>query len=153
MGKARHIDQLGFAFDPPAPATAAAALAGLDARVARMVGEALNSDPRAREVIAAEMSVLLEDEVSRAMLDAWSAPGKGLHNISFARMMAFIAVTKRFDLLDRELRAIGASVVVGEETLTVRVGHLRAQLHKIQGELRAIERIAPEIGKGRDETC
>ncbi len=153
MGKARHIDQLGFAFDPPAPATAAAALAGLDARVARMVGEALNSDARAREVIAAEMAVLLEDDVSRAMLDAWSAPGKGQHNISFARMMAFIAVTKRFDLLDRELRAIGATVLVGEETLTARVGHLHAQMNRIQDELRTLKRIAPEIGGGREETC
>ena len=142
------IAQIAFAFDPPAPATHAAALAGIDARVARMVGEALNSDARPREVIAAEMSVLLEDEVSKAMLDAYSAPGKGGHNISFGRMLALVAITKRFDLLDRELRQVGAAVLVGAEIHTARLGHLKSQIANMTAELRAVERMAQPIVRG-----
>lgn len=151
MAKARAINQLAFAFEAPRPATHAAALAGIDARIARMVGEALNSDTRPREVIAAEMSVLMEDVVSKAMLDAYSAPGKEDHNISFARMLALISVTKRFDLLDRELRPIGAAVLVGEEIHTARLGHLKTKIAELQAELRDCERMAQPINRGRSE--
>lgn len=150
MPKARPIplNQLAFAFEQPRPATHAAALAGADARIARMVGEILNSDGRAREVIAAEISVLLEDDVSKAMLDAYSAPAKGDHNISFARMLGLIAVTNRFDLLDRELRHIGAAVLVGEEIHTARVGHLKTKIAEYQAELKEAERMARPIERG-----
>lgn len=148
MPKARPTNQLAFAFEAPRPATHAAALAGMDARVARTIGEALNSDSRPREVIAAEMAVLLEDEVTKAMLDAWSAPGKGSHNISFSRMLALIAVTNRFDLLDRELREIGAAVLVGEEIHTARLGHLKTKIAAMTAELRAVERLAEPIERG-----
>lgn len=150
MSKARPINQLAFAFEAPRPATHAAALAGSDARVARMVGEALNSDSRPREVIAAQMSVLLDVEVTKSMLDAWSAPQKPGHNIGYGRMKALIAVTNRFDLLDRDLRDIGASLLVGEEIHTVRLGHLKSKIAALQAELRATERIAQPISRGHD---
>lgn len=151
MAKARASNQLAFAFDLPRPATHPAALAGSDARTARMVGEMLNSDPRAREVIAAEMSVLLDDQVSKAMLDAWSAPGKDAHNISWSRLRALILVTNRFDLLDRDLREIGAAVLVGEEIHTARLGHLKSKIAELTAELRAVERMATPIARGSTE--
>jgi hypothetical protein len=152
MVKARAINQLAFAFEAPRPATHAAALAGMDARVARTVGEILAKSHefgKPREIVAAEMSLLLEDEITKAMLDAYSAPGKGNHNISFTRMCALIAVTNRFDLLDRELREIGASVLVGEEIHTVRLGHLKTKIAELTAELRAVERMAQPIERGR----
>lgn len=149
MVKARALNQLAFGFDVPRAVSHAAALAGIDARTARTVGEALNSDARAREVIAAEMAVLLDDEISRAMLDAWSAPGKGGHNISFARMLALIVITQRFDLLDRELRTVGAAVLVGEELHTARLGHLKSKIAELMTELKQVERMAMPINRGR----
>ena len=111
MAKTRaSADQFAFTFDAPQPATLPAALAGVDARVARTVAEVLKNDDRDRLVIAAAMSVLLDEEVSKAMLDAYASPARDGHNISFARMLALIAVTNRFDLLAREWRAIGAAV-------------------------------------------
>lgn len=150
MPKARsHPNQIAFAFDPPKPATHAAALAGLDARTARAVGEALNGDSRSREVIAAEMSVLLDEDVSKAMLDAYASPARDGHNISFARMLALVAVTKRHDLLDRELREIGAAVLVGEEIHTARLGHLKSRIAELTAELRAVERMVQPIKRGK----
>ena len=150
MAKARATNQLAFAFEAPRPATHAAALAGTDARIAKMVGEALNSDPRPREVIAAEMTVLLAAEVTKAMLDAWSAPQKPGHNISHGRMKALIAVTNRFDLLDRDMREIGAAVLVGPEIHTARLGHLKTKIAELTAELRAVERMAEPIERGRE---
>lgn len=149
MAKARASGQLAFAFDLPKVAMHPAALAGSDARTARMVGEILNSDTRPREVIAAEMSVLLAEEVSKDMLNAWSAPGKGKHNINWSRLKALLVVTNRFDLFDRELREIGAAVLVGEEIHTARLGHLKSKIAELTAELKAVERMAQPIERGR----
>ena len=142
-------DQIAFAFDAPVPATFPAALAGLDARTARMVAEALQGDDRSREVIAAEISVLLDTEVSKLMLDGYASPAREGVNISFARMLALIAVTKRFDLLDRELREIGAAVLVGEEIHAARLGHLESKLAKLTADIKVAKRLATPIKRSR----
>lgn len=144
-----HPDQIAFTFDAPALATLPAALAGMDARTARTVAEILKDDVRDRSVIAAEMSVLLAEEVSKAMLDAYASPARDGHNISFARMCALVAVTRRFDLLDRELRQIGAAVLVGDEIYAAQVGHIRSEIARLQQQLKTVERMNPTITRNR----
>lgn len=147
--KPASLDQFAFTFDAPQPATLPAALAGMDARIARTVAEALKDDGRDRAVLAIEMSQLLAEEVSKAMLDAYASPARDGHNISFARMCALIAVTNRFDLLDRELRAIGAAVLVGDEIYTAQVGHIRSEIVRLQQQLKTVERLHPTITRSR----
>lgn len=145
-GKAKsHPEQFGFAFDPPRAATAPAALAGLEAQVSYAVGTILNSDPRTREVIAAEMSVLLGEEVSRAMLDAYSSPAREGHRVPFVRLAALVAVCKRHDVLDQLLRPIGAGVLVGDEVMTARLGHIDRQIEELKAEQRALRGSVPLI--------
>lgn len=150
MAKKRpSADQFAFTFDAPRPATLPAALAGMDARIARTVSEILKHEDRDRIVIAAEMSVLLAEDVSKAMLDAYASPARDGHNISFARMLALIAVTNRFDLLDRELRAIGAAVLVGDEIYTAEIGHLESEIAKLQQRRKDLQRLHPSITRNR----
>lgn len=147
--RASSLDQFAFTFDAPQPATRPAELAGMDARIARTVAEILKEDDRDRLVIAAQMTVLLSEEVSKAMLDAYASPARDGHNISFARMCALIAVTNRFDLLDRELRAIGAAVLVGDEIYTAQVGHISSEIARLQGQLKTLQRMNPTIQRNR----
>ena len=152
MPKARiHPDQLGFVFDPPPAVSEEAALAGFEQRVNRMVGSMLNSDGRSREVIAAEMSVLLAEEVSASMLNAYSSPARTEHKVPFSRLMALVVVTKRYDLLDRRMRETGCGVLVGDELHTARIGHLQQQKKQIDAELRELKGSAPLIRAGRDD--
>lgn len=137
--------QLDFTFDPPAPASASADLAGFERMIAAKVARALKDDDRSREVIAAEMTDLLGEDVTRFMLDAYASEARDNHNISAARFFALIAVTRRFDLLDAATRRIGAAVLVGEELLAARLGHLKAQALRIQQEIRVVERSAKPI--------
>ena len=144
-----HPAQLGFAFEAPRPATAEAALAGLEARVARTVGSILNSDGRPREVIAAKMTVLLgDDEVSRAMLDAYSSPARSEHKVPMSRFLALVAVTGRHDLLDPLLREIGAALLVGEEVHTARLGQIDRQIEHLRAERKRVATAAPLIRGG-----
>jgi len=140
--------QLGFTFDPPAPARREAELAGLDRWVAACVARALKEDARSRDEVAGAVSSLLDETVSRAMLDAYASEAREAHNISVARFLALVAVTERHDLLDALVRRIGAALLVGEEIHAARLGHLRAQRRRIDAEIRAAERAATEIMRG-----
>lgn len=140
-----HPDQLGFVFEAPKPARAPAALAGLERQISRAVSTMLKEDPRSREVIAAEMSVLLDEEVSRHMLDAYASPAREEHKVIMSRFLALVAVTGRHDLLDTLLREIGAALLVGEEVKTARIGHLRQTVRQANAEIRALEGMAPLI--------
>ncbi|MFC3442575.1 hypothetical protein ACFOKF_15475 [Sphingobium rhizovicinum] len=148
MAKPRaSIDQFAFTFDAPAPATQPAALAGSDAQIAGMVSEALKNQDRG--LIAAKMSILLDEEVSKHMLDAYASPARDGHNISFARLRPLIAVTNRFDLLDRELRPIGAAVLVGDEIYTAEIGHIDSEIAKLQQRRKDLARLHPTITRNR----
>ncbi|SCW61528.1 hypothetical protein SAMN02927924_01672 [Sphingobium faniae] len=145
--RATHPDQIAFTFEVPQPATLPAALAGMDKRIARTVSEALGGHDR--NVIAAQMTSLLAEDVTKLMLDAYASPARDGHNISFHRMCALIAVTNRFDLLDRELRAIGAAVLVGDEIYTAQVGHITSEISRLQQQLKSLQRMSPTITRNR----
>lgn len=149
MAKAKpHPGQLGFDFSVPAPARGVAALAGLERQINALVGTVLASDGRAREVVAAEMSVLLDDQISRAMLDAYSSPARSDHKVPFSRLCALLLVTNRQDLLGPVMRRIGASLLVGDEVRTARLGQVEAMLTELQHERRALK---GEVMKIREE--
>lgn len=130
------------------PASEPAALAGLEARICRTVGTILNTDARSRERIAAEMSELLDEEISRAMLDAYASPARDGHKVPMSRMLALVAVCARHDLLDPLLREIGAAVLVGEEVHTARIGQIDAQIQRLNEERKRLKTTAPLIRGG-----
>ena len=140
-----HPGQMGFDFSAPRPAKGVAELAGLERQINELVGTILNTDPRPREVIAAEMSVLLDDEISRAMLDAYASPARTEHKVPFSRFCALVVVTNRQDLLDPIMRRIGAALLVGDEVRTARLGQIEALLSELQQERRALKGSAPKI--------
>lgn len=149
MAKAKaHPDQLGFLFKAPAPASGDASLAGLEQRICRTVAKILNSDGRSRELIAAEMSRVLDEDITRAMLDAYSSPAREGHKVPASRLFALLAVTGRHDLFDPIMREIGAALLVGEEVHTARIGHLSQKLRELQAELKELQRTAPVIREG-----
>lgn len=149
MPKAKpHPEQLGFLFEAPRAAKGEAALAGLEQRVCRTVGTILAGAGRPREVIAAEMSVLLGEDVSRAMLDAYASPARDGHKVPFSRLLALIVVTDRQDLLDPIMREAGMSVLVGEEVHTARLGHIDREIEKLRAERKQLAGAAPLIRSG-----
>ncbi len=145
-----HPNQFGFVFDAPQPASEPAELAGLERQVSRAVSAMLKDDVRPREVLAAEMSVLLDEEVSRYMLDAYASPARPEHKVPASRLFALVAVTNRFDLLDRILREIGAAVLVGDEVNTAYLGQIDRQIAQLQSKRKRIAAMAPIIKEGLD---
>ncbi len=140
--------QLGFTFEAPETLTADASLAGLDRVVASAVGQILKEDPRSRYEVAAGVSAMLDEDVSKAMLDAYAAEAKDGHNISLARFLTLIAETQRYDVLDALCHRIGCKILVGEEVLTAELGHVQAQMERLQARLGVLKKVAPTIQQG-----
>ncbi|PKP93167.1 MAG: hypothetical protein CVT77_06450 [Alphaproteobacteria bacterium HGW-Alphaproteobacteria-16] len=154
MGKRRPsipAGQFAFSFDPPAPARAQGSLAGLGREIAATVAVMLKEDGRSRFELAGKVSELLDDDVTKGMLDAYASEARENHAISAERLLALVAVTDRHDLLDRLMRRIGATVLVGEQILTAELGHIDRQIAELKSRRRSIENAAPVIatnGKG-----
>jgi hypothetical protein len=153
MGKRRPsipAGQFAFTFDVPSRAIGAAALAGLDREIAATVALMLKEDPRpSRFPIAAAMSELLDEEVTKAMLDKYASESSEAHAISFARMLALTQVTERYDLLNRLTRRIGAALLVGPEILTAEIGQIDRQMVELRERRRVLAGAAPVISSGR----
>lgn len=142
-------DQLVFTFDaPPMPTCTEAELAGLDRMVAACVSRVLREQGTSRYEIAAQMSELLAEDISKHMLDAYAAEAREDFNISLHRFLALIAVSKRYDVLDALVRRIGAAVLVGEEIHTARLGHIDRQIAELKAQRKSIESGARPISRG-----
>lgn len=143
-------DQIGFDFDLPERSVEFAALAGLERQICAGVSDILHGVTRSRSVIAAEMSDLLDEEVSKGMLDAYASPAREDHKVPLSRFLALISVTNRHDVLDRLVRQIGGAVLVGEEIQTARLGDIDRRIEKLKAERREIAAHAPVIRRRRD---
>ncbi|MEM6265922.1 MAG: hypothetical protein AAF494_01835 [Pseudomonadota bacterium] len=154
MGKAKaHPDQIGFDFSAPSPAKGVAELAGLERQINELVGTMLNTDPRVREVIAAEMSVLLDDRVSREMLDAYASPARTDHKVPASRLLALAVVTDRQDLMRPVLGKAGIGALIGAEVDIARIGQLERGIAEARDELKLLKQRTkkiPERGAKRD---
>lgn len=143
-----HPDQLGFDFEAPVIPEGEAALAGFERRTNVLVGEILNSDGRDRYEIAAEVSKLLGEDVSKPMLDAYSSPAREDHKVPFSRLMAIVVVTGRYDLLDRHMREAGCGVITGRELQTAELGNVEQEIRELQARARQLRKTAPTIKRG-----
>ena len=146
MPKAKpHPGQLGFDWNVPVPARGAGALAGFERRVNALVGTILASDPRSRYDIAARMSEMLDEDISKSMLDAYSSPARDDHRVPFSRLAALVIVTSRQDLLREVMGEMGVALLIGAETEIARIGQLRQRVEQDKREIRELEARARPI--------
>lgn len=139
------LQQMAFSFEPPLAAPSEGMLIGIERQISSAVSQILKDDPRTRYEIAGGVSALLDDDVSKAMLDAYCSEAKDTHNISLGRFMALVADTGRYDVLNSLLAKIGARLVVGEEVLTVELGHIETEIQRLQERRQTLRRVAPPI--------
>ncbi len=140
--------QLGFSFEVPPADVAEGALADLDRQVASAVAGILKDDPRSRWEVAGQVSALMDADVSKATLDKYCSEASPEHNISFARLVALVVATRRYDVLNALLRRIGATLVLGEEIELLQIGHLEAQRRAIDKQLKGLKAVAEPISRG-----
>lgn len=142
--------QTAFDFELRPVSVSDGMLTGIDRQIASAVGRILKDDDRDRYDVAAAMSRILDADVSKSMLDKYASESSEEHNISAGRFLVLIAATRRYDVLRALLHRIGCDLVEGEEVLTVELGHVEAQIQRLQDRQRHLKKVAPALKRGRD---
>jgi len=104
------------------PTYDAGGLKDFDKLIASAVSRCLAEAKESRPEIAAELSSILGESVSKSMLDAYSSHARREHPINVHRFLALIMVLGQWDILDAVVRQIGGKVITGHDLKALRVG-------------------------------
>jgi len=129
-------------FAVPAPTRGPASFAGYGQQVSAAISNMLRHDLRSREEIAAALSSAMAEDVSPQMLDAYSAPARGAHNISFARAIAFVSVTDQHGMIEDAVRRLGGHILWGAEIKAAELGHIDSEIARLRQRRK---QLAPEV--------
>lgn len=111
-------------FDVPQPVLAIPGHGNYAAQVSELVGELLKATDLDRYEIAARMSRLSGDDVSKNMLDAWASPARADHNLPFYRAALLEEVCASHLLTNWLVTQRGGRVAYGREALDAELGRL-----------------------------
>jgi len=71
----------------------------IKAKIARAMAVTLKESEKSRDVIAADMSAFLGEEVTKNMIDAYASESREDHSISYVRLLALVHATGDVRLL------------------------------------------------------
>lgn len=137
---AKHDAATGELFaSVPQPASLDSPTMDLKVAIARAMGDALRKCDGDRYEIAARISRTLGRDVSKGMLDAYTAPSKDTHIPNLAFCIAFDAATGQNELLNLYARLRGGRALMGEDALRAELGRLEVQYEELGKQRRAIK--------------
>lgn len=123
----------------PQPAELDSPAIDLKVSIARAMSDALRKCEADRYEIAARISRTLGRDISKGMLDAYTAPSKDTHIPNLAFCIAFDAATRQNELLNLYAKLRGARALMGEDALRAELGRLEVQHEEIGKQRRALK--------------
>lgn len=133
-------------FEVPAPVVPAPGSGNYAAQVSELVGIVLKDCPSDRYEVAAQMSRLSGDDVSKHMLDAWSSPARTEHNIPFYRVPLLEEVCQSHAFTDWLVHLRGGRVAYGREALAAEYGKRQRMMEQLKADMRELKRLMGEEG-------
>lgn len=128
----KKIDLLtGDLFEVPQPVAPIAGVLSCRAQIANVMSDALKGLDRYE--VAMQMSKLLGRDISKHVLDAYTAESRENHMPPIDTAMAFDMATEGMSILNFYAQMLGARLVVGRENLNWQLGkleHMREELAK-----------------------
>lgn len=109
-----------------------------DGRLRALITGAIRGSRFSREQIAERMTLASGDEVTRAMLDAWTAPSKNGHRFPLQLMPAFCDATESHEILKDALAMLGARIATAEDLAYAEIGRLHVEGQKTADRERAL---------------
>lgn len=111
-------------FAVPQPVLAVPGSCNFRIQVSEIVSDMLKASGHERCEIAAQMSKLSGDDISKAMLDAWSSPARIDHNLPFYRAALLEQVCESHLLTDWQVEIRGGRVNYGRDALLAELGRM-----------------------------
>ncbi|KMQ73754.1 hypothetical protein [Marinobacter subterrani] len=131
-------------FEVPQPVVPLPGSGNYAAQVSELVGAVLKHSPHDRYEIAAQMSRLSGDDVSKHMLDAWSSPGRSEHNIPLYRVPLLEEVCHTHAFTDWMVHMRGGRVAYGKEALAAQYGKMQQMKDRLQHDMKELKRLMGE---------
>lgn len=100
----------------------------IDRQFRELISQALKNCPLSRWQVAARMSELTGHEITKAMLDSWTAESKEAHRFPAIYLPAFCEAVGDSEPLRMLGKLVGVFVLPGPEAL-------RAEIHRIEEEI------------------
>ena len=116
---------------PAAPALIGGSL-DYDRELCAVLTEAIEKSGMTRYQIGARISELCNDDVTKSMLDAWTAASKQEWRFPFKFAAAFEVATNSTCLQELLGRKRGSRILVGEDTLLAEMGRLDLEEQRIK---------------------
>jgi len=125
-------------------------IAGLDIELRQALSASLKAQPLSRYEVAAKMSEMLGDDISKNMLDAYTAESRDTHQISVVRLVAMILATRDYDLLALVAEKVGCRLLVGEEAIAAEMGFIDHEIDELRARRAELKRLHPvTLRRGR----
>jgi hypothetical protein len=128
-------------FTVPQPIPAVPGNGNYAAQVSELVSEILKGSELDRYEIAAQMSRLSGDDVSKNMLDAWSSPARADHNLPLYRAALLEEVCSSHVLTNWLVNLRGGRVAYGREALDAELGRLERVAAEATRKARDLKRL------------
>jgi len=127
-------------FDIPQEADPLPGRVDLDLPLREALSDALKHADGDRYHVAAEMSRLTGREISRYMLDAYTAESRTDHNFPLRYAAAFEVATHSYCLTNLLAKARGCRVLVGDDALLAELGRIDQQEIELRAQRAAIKK-------------
>jgi hypothetical protein len=108
----------------------------IDSQFRAAISEALKSCPLSRYQVAARMSELTGVEITKAMLDSWTAESKEGHRFPAIFLPAFCEAAGCSEPLKLMGRLVGVFILPGPEALRAEIQRIEEEINRKQMEKR-----------------
>jgi hypothetical protein len=108
----------------------------IDRQFRAAISEALKHCPLSRWQVAARMSELIGSEITKSMLDSWTAESKEAHRFPAIFLPAFCEAVGCSEPLKMMGRLVGVFILPGPEALRAEIQRIEEDINKKQTEKR-----------------
>ena len=108
----------------------------MDRQFREAISEALRGCPRSRYQVAARMSELLGQDITKTMLDSWTAESKEQHRFPAVFLPAFCEAVGSTEPIRMIGQRVGAFVLPGPEALRAEIQRIDEEINRKQAEKR-----------------
>jgi hypothetical protein len=120
----------------------------IDLRLRDAISQAIKDCPHSRFQIAAKMSELLGVEITKSMIDSWTAESReGLYRFPACYLPAFCHVVGSLEPLRIMADLLGGYVIESRDALLTKLGKIKQEKKKLSEEEKAVENILRHFEK------
>lgn len=115
----------------------------IGSRVRAAIKAAIKASPLSRHHIAATMSESLDRDITKAQLDAWTAPAHESHRFPLEYAAAFCYATGDTGLADLLADVCGGRFVPGPELIELELAHIATAERRLKDKRRRLLKSLP----------